>query len=244
MSIEFVAGNTEFLSCGSDTSLDDIAIKTVSCFVKVDDISANYYLVTKGKPGTNTGWTVDIDDQAGTSDFKFSFLQGFANQHGSWQTDSRFTYGLWYHLAIVYDKGSTNNNPIFYVNGVVEANTESLTPDGTVGSDAAKTLVIGVHNDLSAIPYDGQMEDLRVLNRLANAKDASLHAAGYRGPLGGEVLWLSMNEARGVAGDWEGTSLGNGTNLLPDLSVNSNDGDPTNTPIGRASEAPRYGVAV
>ena len=69
-------------------------------------------------------------------------------------------------------------------------------------------------------------------------------AAGYRGPLGGEVLWFSMNEAVSAAGDWEATSLVNGTNLLPDLSGNENTGDPVNTPVGRASEAPRYGVAV
>ena len=91
---------------------------------------------------------------------------------------------------------------------------------------------------------NGEIEDFRILNRIASAEEIALHASGYRGVLGGEAIWLSLGEARAAAGAWEATSLANGTNLCPDLSANSNDGDPVNTPTGKASKFSRYGVAV
>ena len=77
---------------------------------------------------------------------------------------------------------------------------------------------------------------------IRTAEEIALLAAGYRGPLGGEVLWLDFCTARGLAA-FSGT-LTQGTHTLPDLSANSNDGDPYNGCTANPSEFPRYGVAV
>ena len=244
MSVEFIAASSEYLTCGSDASVDDIAVKTIVAWICPDDVSADQNILTKGKAGTNTGWAFLCYDQAGTSDYVLRLTEGWADAFGGWSTDNTFSYGTLYHVAVVYDSGATANNPVFYVSGAVEANTESNTPAGAHGSDAATTLLVGAHADLSAAFFDGKIEDIRLFNRALSTEEITGLAAGYRGPVGGEIMWLSLCEARGVSGGFEAASLANGTNLCPDLSTNTNDGDPTNTPTGRASKVPRYGVAV
>lgn len=235
MAIEFVGGSTENITCGSDASIDDIAQITLTCWAYPHAIDGRL----ADKRGSTAGWSWFLNGTGSVMEW----YRNFSGDDGRWKTDAGLTANVWQHLAVTYDKGATTHNPVLYVNGVARAITESSTPTGTADSEAALALEIGRISG-AASPYDGLMEDFRVLNRIATAEEIALLAAGYRGVLGGEVLWLSMNEAREAAGAWEGTSLANGTNLLPDLSANSNDGDPVNTPTGRASKAPRYGVCI
>jgi hypothetical protein len=87
---------------------------------------------------------------------------------------------------------------------------------------------------------DGQVEDVRAFTRVLTADEAAILAAGYRGPLGGEVLWLPIDGARAIA-HFDGAALAAATNYLNDMSGNGNHGDPAGNPLGYASDCPRLG---
>jgi len=151
---------------------------------------------------------------------------------GAWRSAvGSLSQGAWTHCAITYVNSSSGNDPIFYVGGVVSATTEVFSPAGTRLTDAANALRIG-----DVLPttnyFDGQMEDVRVFNRILAAQEVALLAGGYRGPLGGEVLWLPMSEV-------DGATLSSAAAVVFDMSGNGNHGTPQGGCLGAASYAPR-----
>jgi hypothetical protein len=251
MSVDFVPGNSEYVSCGSGASIDDIwdGGGSLALWMKSDADpadNASFRVLGQSPADASTGWALLFSNEVGATNYDraLRLRQARATAPGDWFLDESDTpaNGTWFHLAITYDDDSTGNDPIFYIDGAAKGiGKEESTPNGAVASGAGEDFELG---RAGAEYYDGQQEDVRLANVIWTPEQVAQLAAGYRGPLGGEALWLSMNEATGAASAWEGTSLANGTNLLPDLSVNSNNGDPVNTPTGRASTAPRYGVAV
>ena len=247
MSVEF-DGTNDYITCG--TGLDNLGTMSIATWLYSDNFVANddyQHLIVKGDwdAPTATGWMLYTLPPTGDTT-NLRFLAVWDEAVAYWDTDDPVILeGIWQHIAVTYNSGATANNPIFYINGSVVANTELVAPAGTIKDDSTATVVVGQRYPGTAnAQFDGQFEDLRVANKVWTAEEIVSLVAGYRGPLGGEALWYSMNEARSAAGAWEATTLTNNTNYLPDLSVNSNDGNPVNGPVGRASKAPRYGVAV
>jgi len=251
MSVEFVDTSSEYLDCGSGATIDDVwdGGGSVVFWLYLDDFTPTLQtLAGKGDPTslTNNGWILLARNSGGNYVETIHLHVDFDDTAGDWTIgDNGLSAAAWVHVAVVYNSDSVDNNPVIYLDGVSQSIEEINGPVGARDSDAAIDWNIGrdpVENDYF---LDGKLEDYRAFKgKSLTQEDVSLLASGYRGPIGGESMWLSMCEARGAAGGFEGSSLANGTNLCPDLSVNSNDGDPVNTPTGRASEAPRYGVAV
>lgn len=228
MAIDFL-GTDEYLNCASGASLDDLAAKSVAAWVYYDALPDNNYssIVTKGSPDY---WTFGFSDLAALSCVNcLHFWQGYAT-NGVWRTaNNTVAAGAWNHYAVTLSSRSdTAANPIIYINGVSTAVTEQQTPAGAARSDAAQNLLIA-YDAAGAYP-NAKMEDVRVFNRVLTANEVAILAAGYRGPLGGEVLWLPMDTARGVY-DWDGRSLA-AANILHDQSGNKNHGTPSGTPLG------------
>jgi uncharacterized membrane protein len=90
---------------------------------------------------------------------------------------------------------------------------------------------------------NGKMEDVRVFNRILSAQEVAILAAGYRGPMGGEVGWWAMDGAQAIT-HFDAANLTVDVNYIPDMSGNANTGNPTGTPIGAASSCPRMGGTV
>jgi len=241
MSIEF-SGTDEHITCGSGASIDDI-------FASGGSVATWLYL-----DGAGEGNLGRITDKSGTDGYLIALAAGIditltaykPATNGSWIWNTNLSTGTWYHFVITYNSSATANDPILYIDGTdrVADITEDSTPSSAPTiTDSGDTLYIG-DDPTSVRAYDGKMEDMRMYKRVLSAEEVAALYAGYRGVLGGEAMWINMNEAIGAAGAWEGTSLANNTNYLPDLSANSNVCNPVSTPTGRASKAPRYGVAV
>ena len=143
--------------------------------------------------------------------------------------------GAWHHIAIT----RAGTSWVLYVDGVAEPFTATLP----AAPYTITTRRIGVESSNSGNFgwLNGQLEDERVYNRLLSAEEVAILAAGYRGPLGGEVGWWSCQNFRGVAHP-DGATLTAATHYLRDESGNGNTGDPINGVIARASDAPRMGV--
>ena len=248
MSIDF-DGTDQYLTCGSGASIDGLfdagGSMVFHCIVDAYvNAAAGDRIAEKVLTTSKLGWITGPKDNAGDTVKTFILLHYFSDTAGVWKApDNSVSLGAMTHFVVTYNNNNVANNPAMYINGTSVAVTEVSTPVGTRGTDGAQTLSIG--SDAANVrPFNGKVEDFRLYKRILSAEEAAILAAGFRGPLGGEAMWLSMTEARGVSGGFGGASLTNGTNLCPDLSANSNDGDPVNTPTGVASEFPRYGVAV
>ena len=242
MAIDFDIGSSEYITSADSASLSITGSFTVAMWVNVESLpgvganSAFMGRIDDADPGRG-GIFFAMLNNGGTHQLRFLTNDG-SSTNGLDNVTHTMTTGAWAHMVAVY-----NGTTFRILKDGVQLGTNTLTHNPADTSDALLFAAF-TYNQVALGFYDGLMEDVRLANIAWTDEQIAQLAAGYRGPLGGEVLWFSMNEARGVAGGWDGSSLANGTNILPDISGNGNDGDPVNTPAGAASKAPRYGVAV
>lgn len=171
-----------------------------------------------------------------TVDNTWGLIMGRATVNSIFNAGSAPSLNTWYHLAITYNNASTATQPEFYLNGDTILSTETAGSGGAANNSTANEFTMGGDTAV-ATTMNGMMEDLRVYNSFLTQPQIRTLAAGYRGPLGGEILWVSGDDASGMTA-WDGQTL-SGTNILPDKSITVQTGTPTNSPLGRASNAPR-----
>src|SRR3990172_895122 len=236
MAIEFANASDEYIDCGSGATIDDIfdGGGSVALWIKPNGFAGDRYWLTKANSTSTTGWLLFINS---SGQLRFTFIFGAPN-NGHWRYDTALTDGAWVHVCVTYNADSTANDPTIYINGVSVTVTEIGAPVGVRDSDAGDNLRMGAN--VTTVHPNGLEEDVRVYTRVLAADEVVVLAAGYRGPLGGEVGWWSLQDAQ-VVQHWDGDSLAT-TDVIPDMSGNGNDGTPTNTPTARASEAPRFGA--
>jgi hypothetical protein len=83
--------------------------------------------------------------------------------------------GMWYHVAVCYDRGSTTNVPTFYVNGVRLAPRAISSPSGNQ-PPCAGTALIG-NNAHRSRAWKGAIRDLRLYNRLLSDAEIQVLAS-------------------------------------------------------------------
>lgn len=239
MAITF-AGDDDYVDCLSDASIDNIAPITVVGWLTSTDATAGQEWLYKDWDGdSEEGWFVRFEGDVAND--PITLYWRWQTTGGLWRWVSAFVGdGTKQHVAITYVGAATTDDPSLYLNGTLQsAPAEASTPVGVAPDDSGCSLIIGSRIKAAQDkPWTGQMEDVRIYNAILTAEQIAALAAGYRGPLGGEVLWLSMNEARTLV--TPGT-LTQGTHLLADLSANTNDGDPYNGCVLSASDYPRFG---
>src|SRR3990167_6222255 len=237
MAIELAGDpSDQYVSCGSGSTIDDIfaAGGTVALWVKPDDFGTLGIAGLAVKGDGNDGWTFFFN----TTGVLFFEKNGTAN--GNWGTGNVVPLSVWSHVALTYSSAADANDPEFYLNGVAQSLSTDTNGSG-YDSDAAFNFRWGDWQvDVNARFFDGQMEDMRAYKRILTPEEILALSAGYRGPLGSEAVWLSGNDFLAVAHP-DGATLTATTNNLTDLSGNGNDGVPTNSPIARASDSPRFG---
>lgn len=129
---------------------------------------------------------------------------------GQWDTNSgSFSKNAWHHVVVTYDRGSTTNNPIIYIDGVsVNVNTLS-TPAGAKVTNVGSNFKIGD----GARNWQGGIHDMHLYNvTLTQAEVTQLYTT-------------SVSPTRGLVSRWK---------LEDDYtdSVGANDGTNTNTYLG------------
>lgn len=233
MAIDFPAVD-EYINCGSGATLDDLtaAGMTVACWAYLDAYGAT--LTPFVCKYVSAGW---IFYTLASDSNKVYFQQTWSGGGGIWSAAAAPGTAAWVHLGVTYNGSSINNDPVFYINGILSGTTETAAPLTARSSDAADSLWIGRY---ATYYVNGRMEDVRVFNRILSAQEVAILAAGYRGPLGGEVGWWAMDGAQAIA-HFDAANLTVNVNYIPDMSGNANTGNPTGTPIGAASACPRMG---
>ena len=232
MAVDFTAASSQYLDCGSNASLDNIQTAiTLAAWVYPDDISAAYHAFLTKYGAAGPGWMLEWNPG------NLYYFCSRATTYGLWHSTTSLNTTSWQHIVCTYNGSSTANDPIFYINGISAGCTEDSTPSGALSDDSANKVNICRREDIG-MHVDGRTEDVRIFNRILTPSEAAILAAGYRGPLGGEVMWLPMDGARATP-VFDGATLAVNTNYLNDVSGNGNHGNPTGNPLGKASTCPR-----
>lgn len=156
-------GVDDVISCGSDSSIDNIwdSGGTAVVWMKADSDGQG----NKGKMLHKVNWFLAM----GTGDTTANFKCLWAGDNGVWS----FTVngGVFEMVAITYDSGLTTNDPIIYVNGESVAISEDSTPTGANRtSDAAENLIIG--NVASAnTTFDGKLDNIMLFDSILSASE-------------------------------------------------------------------------
>lgn len=159
-------GTTDIIDLGSGATIDDVFIATNGstifawCFPDTIGESSAGQLFWKAN-GTTQGNNIPINT---TSKFKFNSFR--ATTTGTWiQTNNDGVLDAWNSLSIKYDGTSTTNDPTFCHNGTIQTVgsglTESSTPVGTQGSDAAITTYLG-NNTANTGTWDGYISHVTI----------------------------------------------------------------------------------
>lgn len=237
MAVEFDATDS-FIQCLSGATIDDLTTITMATWVFIDTIGAGVVPVLAGKAGAVKSLRFYNDADIGGTGDQCAFSHTFSGTDGLWRTVAP-TLGAWVHLVLTYNNTATTNNPSIYYGGGAQTVVDNVgDPTGTADADAAGDFIIGAVNSAGAQPFDGKIDDFRYYGRILTANEIIILASGYRGPLGGELIWLSTDDFKGI-GHPDGTTLTVDVNFLLDLSGNGNDGNPALGVIARASDAPR-----
>ena len=229
-------GTDDYIDCGSGATLDDLSPISVVAWINPDAVTQDNGIAGKGNPFANpaaggTGWAFYL-----TTAPNLVWAIGYSTLYGQYNTSYTPSVGTWGHVAVTYTRGGT---PVLYVNGISLSVTTEQATSGSANTDAAQSLFLA-DELFGTADFDGRLEDIRVFNRTLTGEEIALLAAGYRGPLGGEVGWWSCDNFRGVAHP-DGATLTAATHYLRDESGNGNTGDPIGGVIARASDAPRFG---
>ena len=118
------------------------------------------YFQIQGDPGTDTNWRLVV---------QFRWSGAFAR----WITDddaTTYTTGSWQHICITYDGGSTDNDPIVYIDGVSVTATETTAPSGTFLTAITRTEV--GNSAASDRTFNGRIAELAVWSRILTAGEA------------------------------------------------------------------------
>lgn len=131
-------GTDDSVDFGSDASIDDFNVRTVSFWILVSTGASEVdYIVSKNSGAT--GWGVEYNTFNATSS-RFGLFQGFSVASGEWFAP-QVTVPT--HVVVVYDRTSSANDPVVYFNGVSQTITETQTPSGSAVADAAGALHMG-----------------------------------------------------------------------------------------------------
>ncbi len=170
-------GTDDIVNVGSPSALDDLTTYSICAWVKWRASTNDPRIYVKDDGTGSNGVRLSLDEYSE----RLVFRHGRSTQDGTWTSndDSMPIDDEWRHVCVTYDAGSTANDPSFYINGTSFQVTEMDTPSGSVDSDASYDATIGNRPDL-ARTLDGQLDDVRVYNRILSADEVStLYNGGY-----------------------------------------------------------------
>lgn len=122
-------------------------------------------ILNKGSNGTAEGWRIRLDGATQA----LIFNHKFGSTDGEWRTPA-IELNKYYHISLSYDKTSTSNNPVIYLNGAAQSLTEVLTPLGSVGDDSLYEMRIG-NNCGSGTDYSfkGFLDEIKMYRYIRTA---------------------------------------------------------------------------
>lgn len=145
-------GTNDNIVYGSDASIDNFTSRSAGLWMQHDAASTTMHLIGKDRFGVV--WALGNDGAPGFTD-RLMFAQAWTAVN-FWRGNTTDLGTSRHHVAVTYNGSSTTNDPVLYIDGVVEATTESAAPTGTRQDDLNQSLRIG-ENGAGALDYDGRI---------------------------------------------------------------------------------------
>lgn len=161
--IDWTQANNDSLSCGSDTTVDDVFPINIAVWIapSSDGANSNAWCAAGAILGKGTSWCFSLDgDGAGNDEFNLIVDWDFSNPRWSTTTDPIVYDDSFQHLAVTYDDSGTTTDAKFYYNGVLQSSDDETPCCTARDSDAAATLVNGIDGSSNGSEFDGTMDEL------------------------------------------------------------------------------------
>lgn len=147
--------------------------------------------------------------------------------------------GSWHHITVTYDGGT--NSLITYIDGAVRATS-------TASSDSASSATAySIGSRLGSAAFPGQIDEVRVYNRVLTAAQVSaLYNSGASKFGGSNALTQGTTLNDGLVGHWtfDGKDTDWRTNTTRDVSGQNNTGTLVNLPTSTAPVSGKFGQAL
>jgi len=234
MSVDMPGAGTVYVKWNSVGAGNGLSQKTVSIWIKHDDLADDGTLFVFYGAGTNE--TFYLYFVAGSAQ-KMELYVSTSATAGTWRTSSDVitSTAVWYMVTITYDNSSLTNDPIFYVNGASVGITETSTPTGTIDAGTSADLYIG--DPGATFNPNGKVADLRIYNSILSAADIlAIYNAGAFTPSYDTnlVFHAPLTNAKNLGGaDFNGYTLTSSTTLVD--RINCAVGTPSGSPLGSST---------
>ncbi len=112
--------------------------------------------------GETSGWYVSVDNDNVSSGMQFGHASTGGPGLGAWTTPAgSISLNTWTHVAVVYNKDSTGNDPLIFINGALMTLTDLRTPAGNMVSDAIYSARLG-NRGASDRTFNGRVDEVRL----------------------------------------------------------------------------------
>jgi subtilisin family serine protease len=154
-------------------------IVTLSAFVKSDDLLSSPHPRIINMPDYYLYFsTRGISDVPDGNANTLKFYSNRTGDFGVWNSPpDTVLEGEWMHVLASYDSRETTNTPKLYINGVEQRVRLQRIPVGEQTIEGGEAY-LGDRED-GTRAWDGQMDEVRVFNRLVDKEEVSLLAARY-----------------------------------------------------------------
>ena len=207
----FTASTNE-VRCGSDTTLDNIfdGGGSLAAWIFPTTSGAGEFprVMTKNNSAGGDGWRLTSSDTPALVMFF-----GFTGSSGIWFI--ALTFGVWQHIAYVYNADSNANLPKMYLNGVDTTVSVNQAPTGTRDPDTSDIFIIA-NRIAQTTGWVGDMCHCQAWDR--SITDAEVL----------EVMHKPGSVPRNTVGYW---NLFGVNSPEIDYSVNTNDGTVTGSTV-------------
>ena len=156
-------GSSDYVSCGSNSSLNLIDAISVGVWVKFDTLSFDQGIVDKGDSPTDG--VIRLWLWHGNNEVFFDAPEGAVRINGA--PSGGFSTGRWYHIVASYNRNGGSNNLNLYIDGVKVA---SLTKTAAMGTNS-HNLTIGARRQGKSEFFDGAIDNVMIFNKALSQQE-------------------------------------------------------------------------
>jgi Concanavalin A-like lectin/glucanases superfamily len=168
-------GADDAVSIGSPPGLNDLPRFTIAAWMNPRTFGGRGLARIADKRNDGNGWALLVCD--GPCSRALEFHCAFEGGEGVWQAVDMVVLGAWRHVAVTYDRSSSANDPVIYVDATPVPAAKTQVPSGASASDMTQPLTLG-NRDPADSAFDGLLDDVRIYDRILTSKEIADLRAG------------------------------------------------------------------
>lgn len=216
-----------FVNCGSNNSLNNLVLKSISSWVNFSSNASNPRIVAKFSNAVGKGWIFYCNGGNNT----VNYYHTYSVTNSEWNTpNTTATTNTLNHLVVTYDDSSVANNPTIYINGASQSLTATV-PVGVFGGDSSFLLCLCSGTESTNGVNTGSLMEQAIWNTILTPDDVMKI---YKSKLKGMPLQIKPANLVGYwpCDDFTNGLAASGASSIRDRSSSGNHGTPGGSPVG------------